>query len=163
MLNMQKSLVSKKALIAMRYRIGRAQIPVACCATAPYRDSLCGASWDWSDSRSRSIRPWPQIVVSPSRWYPSLHRTSPSHWGLRLAHSFRSWRNNLIKTNRASVKWLPAVQWLGEGKRQKVLGDGESGVTPLRPAPHFALPPPSGRDLGWHYITFPGLTIGALE
>lgn len=28
------------------------------------------------------------------------------------------------------VRWLPADQWVGVGKRQKVLGDGESGVTP---------------------------------
>lgn len=63
-LELRETLVSKDVLIVMRNRIGRAQIPVACCATAPYRDSPSGASWDWSDSPSRSFRPWPQMFAS---------------------------------------------------------------------------------------------------
>jgi hypothetical protein len=47
----------------------------------------------------------------------------------------------------ARVKWLPAVQWFGEGKRQKVLENGESGVTPPN-CSAFRFFRHWGRDLG---------------
>jgi hypothetical protein len=97
-----------------------AQTPVACCATAPYRDSPSGASWDWSDSPSRSFRTSSLTRVSRNsslRILPSLGEFTPREchyaWLLGVVPSRRSYavphEQNPVSKASSLNRYVPAL------------------------------------------------------